>query len=83
MIAALLSWFRSWFAGTPTQTCWVWCPHCRNELTAMPEAFVYDAGGDEPVRYSCNRCGCASEFDFAHYPVPVLLSSRPLGMVRP
>lgn len=83
MITALLKWIRSWWQRGSTRTCWVWCPACHNELTAMPGAFVYDAGGDEPVRYSCNHCGCASEFDLAHYPVPVLLSYRPLGVVRP
>jgi hypothetical protein len=46
------------------QTCWVYCPKCRYELTASknPKCFWYDQHG--LVWYRCERCSARSQFDF-------------------
>jgi hypothetical protein len=52
-----------------TQTTWVYCPCCRQELTGG-DARCWD-GEDELVYYSCGDCGTQSRWDF-DFPVPVL-----------
>ena len=53
----------------PKQTCFVYCPKCRNELTSS-NSFVEDVDGI--VKYKCDKCANISFWDFAHYPVPIL-----------
>lgn len=53
----------------PKQTCFVYCPKCRNELTSST-SFVEDKDGI--VKYKCYKCGNISFWDFIHYPVPYL-----------
>lgn len=53
----------------PKQTCFVYCPMCRNELVSS-DSFVEDKDGI--VKYKCDKCGNISFWDFAHYPVPYL-----------
>lgn len=53
----------------PKQTCFVYCPRCRNELVSS-NSFVEDKDGI--VKYKCDKCGNISFFDFIHYPVPYL-----------
>lgn len=57
------------FKKKPKQTCFVYCPRCRNELVSS-NSFVEDRDGI--VKYECSRCGIVSFWDFAHYPAPVL-----------
>lgn len=52
------------------QTCWVYCPACRLELTASPRSFVRDTDGI--VVYDCERCRLISKWDFTA-PTPLLL----------
>lgn len=51
------------------QTCFVYCPKCRNELVSS-NSFVEDKDGI--VKYKCDKCGNISFWDFVHYPVPYL-----------
>lgn len=51
------------------QTCFVYCPQCRNELVSS-NSFVEDKDGI--VKYKCDKCGNISFFDFIHFPVPYL-----------
>lgn len=53
----------------PKQTCFVYCPRCRNELVSS-NSFIEDRDGI--VKYKCDKCGIVSFWDFAHYPVPYL-----------
>ena len=53
----------------PKQTCFVYCPKCRNELVSS-NSFVEDKDGI--VKYKCDKCGNISFWDFIHYPVPYL-----------
>lgn len=53
----------------PKQTCFVYCPMCRNELVSS-DSFVEDKDGI--VKYKCDKCGNISFWDFIHYPVPYL-----------
>lgn len=54
---------------TRKQTCFVYCPMCRNELISS-NSFVQDIDGI--VKYKCDICGNISFWDFIHYPVPYL-----------
>lgn len=51
------------------QTCFVYCPKCRNELVSS-NSFIEDKDGI--VKYKCDKCGNISFWDFIHYPVPYL-----------
>ena len=51
------------------QTCFVYCPRCKNELVSS-NSFVEDKDGI--VKYKCDKCGNVSFWDFAYYPVPYL-----------
>ena len=53
----------------PKQTCFVYCPKCKNELISSG-SFVED--NDGIVKYKCSGCGNGSFFVFIHYPVPYL-----------
>ena len=53
----------------PKQTCFVYCPKCRNELVSS-DSFVEDRDGI--IKYKCDKCGNISFYDFIHYPVPYL-----------
>lgn len=55
------------------QTCWVYCPGCRCELTRDPHAEYLDSQGQ--VTYAC-QCGRVSQWLF-DAPVPVLLHEDP------
>ena len=56
------------------QTCWVWCPTCRNELTADDESlYHYEMG---LVVYGCAECGTVSKWDLRDAPAPLLIESK-------
>lgn len=59
------------FKKKPKQTCFVYCPKCRNELVSS-NSFVEDKDGI--VKYKCDKCGNISFWDFGNYPVPYLLT---------
>lgn len=77
MIFGLLLIYALWFIfnslreikQSHKQTCFVYCPKCRNELVSS-NSFVEDKDGI--VKYKCDKCGNISFFDFIHYPVPYL-----------
>lgn len=53
----------------PKQTCFIYCPRCRNELISS-DSFVEDRDGF--IKYKCTKCGNISFWDFIHYPAPFL-----------
>lgn len=55
------------------QTCWVWCPYCRVELTRWGDVWQ-----DDPfVVYECPGCGAFTEWEFGA-PVPLYLRTIPM-----
>lgn len=56
--------------GRVKQTCFVWCPVCRNELTAGGSEYRHTL--DDAVVYTCSKCGTWSTWDF-NPPVPLLI----------
>lgn len=67
----LLAWLKRLLLGPkkPQQTCWVWCPGCKHELTSDSMAFVYDEA--DGVLYRCPKCKTQSLWDF-DAPTPLL-----------
>lgn len=55
------------------QTCWCYCPACRNELTVGPSTYESDGG---IITYVCSACGTKSRWLF-DAPVPLLLKETP------
>jgi len=53
------------------QTCFCYCPRCKNELISS-ESWV--DGDDIYAVYCCSECGYLTAWDFGHYPVPILLT---------
>lgn len=51
------------------QTCFCYCPECRNELISG-NSFVSD---EEYVTYKCSECGYISCWSFDIAPVPIFL----------
>lgn len=64
----LYEWYRLKFKN---QTCFVYCPKCRNELVSS-NSLVEDNG--YIVKYKCDKCGNISFWDFASYPMPYLIT---------
>ncbi len=62
----LYRWYRMKFHK---QTCFVYCPKCKNELVSS-NSFIEDKDGI--VKYECDKCGNISFLDFIHYPIPYL-----------
>jgi Zn-finger protein len=74
-LAGLLVRYGNWRASLSEkkQTCWVWCPYCRNELTSEHGGdWREDATG--AVVYTCAGCGAVTRWDF-DAPVPLLLAA--------
>jgi hypothetical protein len=58
----------------PTQTCWVYCPRCRAELTSDESPVHEDEHG--LVHYDCVTCHAHTVWDFDH-PAPLFLYAEP------
>lgn len=61
------------FKKKKRQTTFIYCMKCNNELVSS-DSFVKDENGI--VTYKCDRCGNVAQYDFIHYPVPLLVKNE-------
>lgn len=73
LCGAVLVWLY-WSPERQGQSCWVYCPGCKHELTSDNDSFV-DDHEIFGVTYICTQCGTMSRWDF-DAPVPLLRESE-------
>lgn len=55
----------------PKQYTFIYCPKCKNEMVSNGHAIE---DNDGIIKYKCSQCGNISFWDFAHFPVPYLIT---------
>lgn len=55
----------------PKQYTFIYCPKCNNEMVSNGHAIE---DNDGIIKYKCSQCGNISFWDFAHFPVPYLIT---------
>lgn len=55
----------------PKQYTFIYCPKCNNEMVSNGHTIE---DNDGIIKYKCSQCGNISFWDFAHFPVPYLIT---------
>lgn len=75
MLGSMILRFINDSSNKSKQYTFIYCPKCNNEMIKNGQ-FIEDAGGI--VKYRCSKCGNITFWDFANYPIPVLIKDDEL-----
>lgn len=75
MLGSMILRFINDSSNKSKQHTFVYCPKCNNELVKNGR-FIED--NDGIVKYCCSKCSNISFWDFANYPIPVLIKDDEL-----